>query len=132
MQFVKTNIGLVNLAFVESIQRGSDGKTILRLANSFAICDTGFEEMDVLVGDTIPNTTGAQALFMDVDDGKVSHWLGPIVAWRIVGTDAIPVLTGGDECNFILLPSGQVDELYIGLFDTIDDAKADFLNRQKR
>lgn len=68
---------------------------------------------------------------MEGVDGAVSHWLTPIVAWRITGQGAVPVLASGDECSFMLLPSGQVDELFCGLFDNIDDAKTAFFERTK-
>lgn len=79
----------------------------------------------------MPNTTGAQALFMNVDGDEVVHWTSPIIAWRVTEKDAVPIVAGGDECQYVLHPSGQVDELYMGLFDTIDEAKSDFMKRNK-
>lgn len=130
MQFVKTNIGLINLAFVERIQRSHVGKAILEFKETSATSELSFEDLEDSIGTIIPNTTEAQALFMEAVDGKVEHWLAPIIAWKMNRYDPEPLLMSGDKCSFVLLPSGQVDELFVGSFDSIEDAKADFLKRQ--
>lgn len=131
MQFIKTSRGLVNLAFVESIERASDGKSIVNYEGGPASSETLFEDFYYIIGEVVPNTTGAQALFMNVDGDEVHHWTSPIIAWRVTEKDAAPIVAGGDQCQYVLLPSGQVDELYMGLFDTIDEAKSDFMKRNK-
>ncbi len=132
MQFVKTNIGLVNLALVERIHRGSDGKAIINGGGGPAISEMSFEELEESLGIVVPNTTTSQALLMEVVDGAVAHRVTPIIAWRISGEHVTPILLTDDECSFVLLPSGQVDELFIESFETLDDAKAAFLERSKR
>lgn len=59
MQFVKTNVGLVNIAFVERIDRAPDGKAILRYESGPAISAMSFEELEDCLGEVIPNTTTA-------------------------------------------------------------------------
>lgn len=129
MKFVKTNIGLVNLAFVKTIQRSHEGKAILEWKDGVAVSQASFEELEDDLGAIVPNYTASQALFMEVVDGEVLHYLMPIVAWRICVGGAVPILSGGDECSFVLLPTGEVDELFVGMFDNLEKAKAAFLER---
>lgn len=132
MQFVRTDTGLINLAFVERIERGSEGKAVFRLQNSSGVSDISFDELESSLGVVVPNTSGAQALFLEVVESEVTHFVSPIIAWRIYNQDATPILISGDECSFVLLPGGQVDELYSGTFDTLEDAKAAFLQRTNK
>lgn len=129
MKFIKTNAGLVNLAFVERIDRSHEGKAILHLNDRSPVSEMSFEDLEEELGEIVPNFTTSQALFMEVVEGEVQHYLMPIIAWRMTSVGALPILSGGDECSFVLLPSGQVDEPLIGMFNSLDEAKAAFLAR---
>ncbi len=127
MQFIQTDIGLVNLAFVEQIQRAKDGKAILRMNSGSTIASMHYEEIEELLDPVIPNTTAAQALFMESVDGEVKHWFEPIIAWRLSSVRASPIVASGVECSYVLLPDGQVDQPFVATFDNLDAAKEAFL-----
>ena len=130
MQFIQTDIGLVNLAFVEQIQRAKDGKAILRMNSGSAIASMRYEEIEELLDPVIPNTTAAQALFMEFVDGEVKHSFEPIIAWRLSRVGASPIVASGVECSYVLLPDGQVeDQLFLATFDNLDAAKEAFLRK---
>lgn len=88
-----------------------------------------FEYLEEEFGEIVPNFTASQALFMEIVEGEVQHCLMPIVAWRMTSVGALPILSGGDACSFVLLPSAQVDDPLNGMFNSLDEAKAAFLAR---
>lgn len=132
MQFVTTNIGLINIALVERIERSHKGAAILHLGDTAATTLESYDDFEESLGTIVPNTTGVQAVSFDVVGEYVEHWQWPIVAWRIARGGAVPILATPVACDFLLLPDGSVEELFVQTFSSLNEAKQEILARAKK
>jgi len=131
MQFVKSNRGLVNLAFVKRIETNPKGEAILFMDDGYAIADLSFEDIDAEIGTYVPDHTGTQSLHIGEDQGRVYHRKVPVVGWLISGLSARPVHAQPEARDLLLYADGTVDSLNDGTFDSVTDALNDFAKQNK-
>ncbi|MGV8987667.1 MAG: hypothetical protein ACOH2H_15455 [Cypionkella sp.] len=80
MQFVETERGLVNLAFVRRIDRAQDGRAMLFVQDDgFAMSILPYEDIEERLGTFIPDHTGSISMHVGEDQGKVYHIDSPVV-----------------------------------------------------
>lgn len=127
MQFFKTDIGLVNLAFVLRIDRSFEGLAIFYLQDGKSgLSDQLFEDLEVDIGTFIPDHTGTQHLSISEDQGKVHHFLVPVVGWKVSKFGATPVYAAPDGDGYLVYPNGYVDSELDRSYGSIKEALEDF------
>ncbi len=128
MQFVKTDIGLINLAFVQRIDHNSKGFAILYLADGkMATTDQIYEDFEGEVGPFVPDQTGTHQLKVLTYEGKVDHYMTPVVAWQITQFGARPIYASPDD-EFLVYSNGYVESCDRS-FDSVSDALKDFAEK---
>lgn len=134
MQFIHTNIGMINLAFVRRIASKNKGAVALLYLDNGEVAETSatYEATCDRIGVIVPDTTGCTGIGFDESGGKIFRSIQPILAWRVDGNFAWPILPGGDSADFIQHKDGKVDELSICIHDNIEDAEASFIQSRRR
>jgi hypothetical protein len=133
----------VNLAYVERIVARSDGEgwsVITFYGRGNEVIGTSRQPRgwgDVLMP-TVPAAAGAVATVVYVSDSENARPTkddlfverAPIVAWRLTGVFAFPILPEEPTSNgtiLIEMPDGRLKEPAMRLYDDLDKAKDDIL-----
>jgi hypothetical protein len=145
-QFIRTDDGLVNADHIAHARHRHDGKVVLRDRDgkSLGVAD----QDDLETGILIPAAAGIFATVITVNGvysaapptaDCVYVDRVPIVAWRIsrYTSDsyiALPVVAGigSDQTALIERPNGDLDSPDDRLYENLDAAKADFLEKAQR
>jgi len=140
MRFVETRNGLVNLDHVATITRREEMRPRSGELTVYSLRDTAGRSLgetsdfypDDLLVTVVPAAVGAFVHVVLEYGNEVQIDQVSVVAWKIRGEDAEPILTDTPTSNQTVLipqPDGKITFPYDRTFDSLDEARQYFQAR---